>query len=71
MKVLLLPVNTASEISHKGKALRRLGVEARGLTIAGNQFQATDGIKILPRKTADDSLKTRLKWDFFICKSGD
>lgn len=65
MKVLLLPVNTASEISHKVRALRRLGVDARGLTISGNQFQATDNIKTLPRRTENEGFTTRLKWNFF------
>src|SRR5262245_36551518 len=65
MRVLVLPVNTASEISHKVTALRRLGIDASGLTIGGNRFQATKGIKVFPAVT-NNSLTTRLKWKLFF-----
>jgi glycosyltransferase involved in cell wall biosynthesis len=47
MKVLLLPVNIASDISHKVRALRSIGVDAAGFSIVGSTIQSADDIKIL------------------------
>ncbi len=44
MKVLLLPVNIASDISHKVRALKNIGIDARGFTIAGPPIQSGDNI---------------------------
>lgn len=46
MKVLLLPVNIASDISHKVRSLRAIGVDAQGFSIAGSTIQTSAGIKI-------------------------
>lgn len=46
MKVLLLPVNIASDISHKVRALREIGVDARGFSIAASPVQSGDHIKV-------------------------
>ena len=44
MKVLLLPVNLASDISHKVRALRRIGVDARGFSLAPSKIQTGENI---------------------------
>lgn len=44
MKVLLLPSNIASDMSHKVKALRSRGIDARGLCLGGHQIQTGDGL---------------------------
>ena len=46
MKVLLLPVNIASDISHKVRALNRIGVEARGISISETNIQSADNIRV-------------------------
>lgn len=46
MKVLLLPANVASDLSHKVRALKTLGVEARGLAFGGHATQTTTGVKL-------------------------
>lgn len=48
MKVLLLPVNIASDMSHKVRALRSIGVDAKGFSIAGSPIQTAAGIKVYP-----------------------
>jgi glycosyltransferase involved in cell wall biosynthesis len=53
MKVLLLPTNTASDISHKVRALRQLGIDAHGLTIDNTLFHATADIEALPPITGN------------------
>lgn len=45
MRVLLLPVNIASDISHKVRSLRNIGVEARGFSIAESAIQTSDEVK--------------------------
>lgn len=47
MKVLLLPTNTASDLSHKVKALRRIGIDARGLAFGGSLVQSSENIKLI------------------------
>ena len=46
MKVLLLPVNLASDISHKVRSLRKLGIEARGFSIAPSYIQSGENITV-------------------------
>lgn len=46
MKVLLLPVNIASDISHKVRALRNAGVDARGFSIVSSTIQSANNIKV-------------------------
>jgi glycosyltransferase involved in cell wall biosynthesis len=46
MRVLLLPVNIASDISHKVRSLRNIGVDASGFSIAGSRIQTASEIKI-------------------------
>ena len=53
MKVLILPDNVASEISHKVRALKNLGVDARGLSVSASAFQTADDIKIISTKNRD------------------
>lgn len=48
MKVLLLPVNIASDISHKVRSLRSIGVDARGFSIAGSTIQSAEGVDTHP-----------------------
>lgn len=48
MKVLLLPTNIASDLSHKTRALRSIGIEARGLALGGHPIQDAIGIEIFP-----------------------
>lgn len=60
MKVLLLPTNTASDISHKVRALRQLGVDARGLTIENTHFHSTVDVQSFPPITGN-SLTYRLQ----------
>lgn len=45
MKVLLLPNNTASEVSHKVRALKSIGVEARGLSLSEHKILSAVDIK--------------------------
>lgn len=47
MKVLLLPFNIASGISHKVRALKSINIDARGLAYGGNKIQTADDIKIV------------------------
>ncbi len=47
MKVLILPVNIASDISHKVRALRKIGIDARGLTVTDSNIQSADAIRNL------------------------
>lgn len=60
MKVLLLPNNVASEISIKVRALKSIGVDARGLADGGHPFQMSGDIKILSLKKGD-YITNRLK----------
>lgn len=46
MKVLLLPVNIASDLSHKVRALKKIGVEARGLSFGEHPIQTAADIKL-------------------------
>ncbi|MEP6923988.1 MAG: glycosyltransferase [Pyrinomonadaceae bacterium] len=46
MKVLLLPVNIASDISHKVRLLEAIGVEARGFSISDSPIQSASNVKI-------------------------
>lgn len=50
MKVALLPYNTASDLSHKVRSLRSLGVDARGLALGGHAVQSADDIELVPQK---------------------
>lgn len=50
MKVLLLPANIASEISNKVKALRDLGIDARGLAFGGSPLQSAENINLIMRE---------------------
>lgn len=44
MKVLVLPVNIASDISNKVRSLRSIGIDARGFTTSSSPIQSADGI---------------------------
>jgi hypothetical protein len=46
MRVLLLPVNIASDISHKVRSLRKIGVDAHGFSLAPSLIQSGDEIKV-------------------------
>lgn len=46
MKVLLLPVNVASDLSHKVRALKAAGIDARGLAYGSFPIQTADDIKL-------------------------
>lgn len=48
MKVLHLPFNTASQASIAVRALRDLGVDARGLTVNASPIQGDEAMKVLP-----------------------
>jgi hypothetical protein len=48
MKVLHLPSNIASQISVTVRALRDIGIDARGLVLDNNPIQDPRGIEILP-----------------------
>ncbi len=48
MKVLVLPVNIASDISHKVRSLRSIGIDARGFTIAPTPIQSDEEITVFP-----------------------
>ncbi len=58
MKVLLLPFNIASEMSHKLNALRSIGVDARGLAIGSTDIHSCDGLSVFPRS----SYRNPLNW---------
>jgi glycosyltransferase involved in cell wall biosynthesis len=45
MRVLLLPVNIASDISHKVRSLRKIGVDARGFSVAESAIQTADDVR--------------------------
>ena len=47
MKVLILPINIASDISHKVRALRNLGVDARGLAFGSATVQTHRDIEVI------------------------
>jgi hypothetical protein len=46
MRVLHLPLNIASQTSVTVRALRRIGVEARGIIISSHVIQSADGLEI-------------------------
>lgn len=46
MKILLLPQNIASDLSHKVRILKSAGVEARGLAIGNSPIQTATDVKI-------------------------
>lgn len=48
MNVLLLPYNIASDISHKVRALKSIGINARGLTFGSHTIQTHTDVKVLP-----------------------
>lgn len=48
MRVLHLPFNIASQLSVTVQALRKLGIEARGLVTSNSAIQDPSGIEILP-----------------------
>ncbi len=48
MKVLHLPFNAASQISVSVRALRDLGVDARGLAVIGTPIQGDAAVEVLP-----------------------
>ncbi|HKX84654.1 MAG TPA: hypothetical protein VJL58_10580, partial [Pyrinomonadaceae bacterium] len=45
MRVLLLPVNIASDISHKVRSLRNIGVDARGFAFGRSPIQSGDDVR--------------------------
>lgn len=49
MRVLLLPWNTASKVSTTVRALREIGVEARGLARDNTRYQDPTGIEVYER----------------------
>ncbi len=53
MKVLVLPNNIASDISHKVRALRNAGIDARGLTVDFSVYQSADKIKVINNRKYD------------------
>lgn len=61
MRVLHLPINIASQISVTIKALRSLGVEARGLVTEGTLSQSQEGLEYLPYSHPDQPLVTRAR----------
>lgn len=65
MKVLILPNNIASEISHKVRALRNLGVEARGLAVSSSVVQTGDEVKIISSGKRDYLRDVRAAYYFY------
>jgi glycosyltransferase involved in cell wall biosynthesis len=65
LKVLLLPNNTASDLSHKVRALRNIGINARGLAIGGHQVQSAEGLEMVPL-VQGQYLRNRIKRLAFI-----
>ncbi|HSK72012.1 MAG TPA: hypothetical protein VK892_09985, partial [Pyrinomonadaceae bacterium] len=51
MNVLLLPYNIASDISHKVRALKSIGINAEGLAFPSSQIQTTTDVKLLANYT--------------------
>ena len=47
MKVLLLPTNISSDISHKVAALREHGIDARGLVLSSSKIQSDRNVDVL------------------------
>src|SRR3982750_3627806 len=60
MKVFLLPQNYASDLSHKVRALRSLGIDARGLAIGGHAVQTAESISLVPQ-VKGEPLRNRLR----------
>jgi len=48
MRVLLLPLNIASQVSTMVRALREIGVDARGIVLENNPIQGAQGIECFP-----------------------
>lgn len=48
MNILLLPQNIASDLSHKVRALKAAGINARGLAFGESPIQTTTDVKIFP-----------------------
>lgn len=48
MRVLHLPVNTASRVSYTVRAMRELGIDAYGIVFATNVVQSFDGLQTIP-----------------------
>jgi glycosyltransferase involved in cell wall biosynthesis len=46
LKVLVLPANIASDLSHKVRALKTAGINARGLSYGSHSIQSADDIKV-------------------------
>lgn len=53
MNVLLLPYNIASDISHKVRALRSIGINARGLAFPSTEIQTATAVRPLENYTND------------------
>jgi hypothetical protein len=47
MRVLHMPVNTASRLSYTVRALRQLDIDAYGLVFATTQIQSFDGVQAI------------------------
>ena len=47
MKVLLLPTNIASDLSHKVRLLKSVGVEAKGLVFGANANQTAEDVRLI------------------------
>lgn len=73
MRVLHLPYNIASQISITVRALRDIGIDARGLVLNNSPIQADKGIKIFEqascRKHPIRGLKQKLSWWYAIGSS--
>jgi hypothetical protein len=52
MRVLHLPLNIASQTSVTVRALRQIGVEARGIIISSHVIQSADGLEIFSMETS-------------------
>ena len=61
MKVLLLPYNVASDISHKVRLLRSTGIDARGFSVESSNIQTTSDVKFYRIPLDGNRLTYRLK----------
>ncbi len=69
MKVLHLPSNIASQTSVTVRALRDIGIEARGLTKSRHAIEDVSGIDVLPPKTGGRFSPRRLLRKYTVWQS--
>jgi hypothetical protein len=65
VNILLLPQNIASDLSHKVRALRAAGINARGLASGASPIQTTTDVKIFPNINRK-SIRGKIGWLLFF-----